>query len=286
MTKVGIVATMESVEAQTMSPDRRIVICDNCTDATPALARSRAGWEVWETVGNTGKKGGALNQAWDRLDGYLADDDYLVTMDADTLLDEHFVENAYAKYQRSGARDTNSAGSARTSRARARQRARRPAEDGVRARGDDQSLQARDRAGPGRRGDDVLGSRAARGPRFPRPGLRAGPDRGLRALARAAGPWLRHHGAAQLLPRTDLMPTVKMLWAQRLRWYRGAFESLRDYGFRKHVRSDIGWLIFSLWAAASRWLFLVALAIVLFQAGHMTFSPLLLPSSHSPQSSG
>jgi poly-beta-1,6-N-acetyl-D-glucosamine synthase len=73
------------------------------------------------------------------------------------------------------------------------------------------------------------------------------------------------------------MPTVKMLWAQRLRWYRGAFESLRDYGFRKHVRSDIGWLIFSLWAAAARWLFLVALAIALFQAGHMTFSPMLVP---------
>ena len=34
--EVGIVATMESVEAQTMSPDRRIVVCDNCTDATPA----------------------------------------------------------------------------------------------------------------------------------------------------------------------------------------------------------------------------------------------------------
>ena len=48
---VGIVATMESVEAQTMSLDRRIVVCDNCTDATPELARARPGWEVWETVG-------------------------------------------------------------------------------------------------------------------------------------------------------------------------------------------------------------------------------------------
>ena len=35
---------------------------------TLVLARSRPGWEVWETVGNTGKKGGALNQAWDRLE--------------------------------------------------------------------------------------------------------------------------------------------------------------------------------------------------------------------------
>ena len=97
--EVGIVQTMESVEAQTMQPDRRIVICDNCTDATPSLARSRPDWEVWETVGNTGKKGGALNQAWDRLTDDLDDDDYIVTMDADTLLDEHFVANAYAKYQ-------------------------------------------------------------------------------------------------------------------------------------------------------------------------------------------
>ena len=97
--EVGIVQTMESVEAQTLQPDRRIVICDNCTDATPSLARSRPDWEVWETVGNTGKKGGALNQAWDRLSDDLDDDDYIVTMDADTLLDEHFVANAYAKYQ-------------------------------------------------------------------------------------------------------------------------------------------------------------------------------------------
>jgi cellulose synthase/poly-beta-1,6-N-acetylglucosamine synthase-like glycosyltransferase len=76
---------------------------------------------------------------------------------------------------------------------------------------------------------------------------------------------------------TELMPTVRTLWAQRLRWYRGAFESLRSYGFRKQIRSDIGWLAFSLWAAASRWLFLVALTVMLLSAGQITFSPLLLP---------
>ena len=36
---------------------------------------------MWETVGNTGKKGGALNQAWDRLGDYLTGDDYLATID-------------------------------------------------------------------------------------------------------------------------------------------------------------------------------------------------------------
>ena len=54
---------------------------------TVALARSRPGWEVWETVGNTGKKGGALNQAWARLEPELTEHDYVVTMDADTMLD-------------------------------------------------------------------------------------------------------------------------------------------------------------------------------------------------------
>ena len=195
--EVGIVATMESVEAQTTSPDRRIVICDNCTDATPALARSRAGWEVWETVGNTGKKGGALNQAWDRLDGYLADDDYLVTMDADTLLDEHFVENAYAKYQQKRRQGQARRGLRELPGCRARQRARRPAEDGVRARGEDQSLQAR--IAPVLAGAATMFSvRGLREVHDSRGGLYEPVLTEDYELARAAGPWLRDHGAAQL----------------------------------------------------------------------------------------
>ena len=250
------------------------------------LSRSRrAGWEVWETVGNTGKKGGALNQAWDRLDGYLADDDYLVTMDADTLLDEHFVENAYAKYQQKRRQGHSSAGSARTSRCRARQRARRPAEDGVRARGEDQSLQARDRAG------------SAAATMFSVRGLREVHD----SRGRLYEPVLtedyelslalRVRGYETMAPRnclahTDLMPTVKMLWAQRLRWYRGAPSSrcattALQARPQRHRLADL-----LAWAAASRWLFLVALAVVLLQAGHMTFSPLLLPLFASPPSSG
>jgi hypothetical protein len=61
-----------------------------------------------------------------------------------------------------------------------------------------------------------------------------------------------------------------------VRWYRGAFESLRMHGFRRGIRSDIAWLVFSLWAAASRWLFLTALVVTVATVGHMTFSPWLL----------
>jgi cellulose synthase/poly-beta-1,6-N-acetylglucosamine synthase-like glycosyltransferase len=276
--EVGIVATMESVEAQTLSPDRRIVICDNCTDATHALASSRPGWEVWETVGNTGKKGGALNQAWDRLGDYLTDDDHLVTMDADTLLDSHFVENAYAKYQQNRRKGHQLGGVCANfygleldsalgvlqkmeyARAEKINRSRRgiaPVLAGAATMFSVRALR------------EVYDSRG----RLFEPVLTEDYELSLA---------LRVHGYKTMAPRncfahTDLMPTARMLWAQRLRWYRGAFESLRHYGFRKNIRSDIGWLTFSLWAAASRWLFLIALAVVLYQAGHMTFSPLLLP---------
>lgn len=269
-----IVATMQSVEAQTLRPDRRIVICDNCTDATPELARSRPGWEVWETVGNTGKKGGALNQAWDRLRDALGDGDHLVTMDADTLLDPRFVEHACAK-QRSN-----------------------PAFGGVCANFDGREL------------DSALGTlqmmeyaRAARinRSRAGRAPVLAGAAtmfsvRALREVYESRGRLyepvltedyeltlaLRVRGYETLAPRdcrayTELMPTVRTLWAQRLRWYRGAFETLRVYGFRRHIRCDAGWLAFSLWVAASRWLFLAALGVMLLTVGQLTFSPWLLP---------
>jgi poly-beta-1,6-N-acetyl-D-glucosamine synthase len=276
--EVGIVQTMESVEAQTMRPDRRIVICDNCTDATPELAHSRPGWEVWESVGNTGKKGGALNQAWDRLKADLDDHDFIVTMDADTLLDARFVENAYAKYQEKHVKGHKLGGVCANF-------------HGIELDNALGVLQKMEYA----RAERINRSRRGRAP------VLAGAAtmfavRGLREIETARGQLyrpvltedyelslaLRVHGYETMAPRncfahTDLMPTAKMLWAQRLRWYRGAFESLREFGFRKHIRSDIGWLAFSLWAAASRWLFLVALAVVLLTAGHMTFSPYLLP---------
>ena len=91
------------------------MVSDNSTDRTVELARSRPGWEVWETVGNTGKKGGALNQAFERLEPELTEHDYVVTMDADTILDTAFVKCAHAKFREQRPRATRSGASARTS---------------------------------------------------------------------------------------------------------------------------------------------------------------------------
>ena len=53
--------TLDSLASQTRRPDRVLVIADNCTDGTVDVARAH-GVEVVETVGNTEKKAGALNQ--------------------------------------------------------------------------------------------------------------------------------------------------------------------------------------------------------------------------------
>lgn len=92
-----IAGALHAVERQTRVPDRLIVMCDNCTDDTAAVAE-RLGWEVWHSEGNRHKKAGALNQAWERLELELRDADFLVVMDADSHLDERFIEAALSKH--------------------------------------------------------------------------------------------------------------------------------------------------------------------------------------------
>ena len=53
--------TIASLLSQDHQPARIVVVADNCADDTVAIARA-AGVEVFETVGNTKKKAGALNQ--------------------------------------------------------------------------------------------------------------------------------------------------------------------------------------------------------------------------------
>lgn len=274
---LGILAAMRSVEAQTSPPDRRIVISDNSTDATVELARSRPGWEVWETVGNTGKKGGALNQAWAILEPTLADTDYVVTMDADTLLDPGFVECAQAKFDEERAKGCQLGGVCANFTGL-------PLDTALGALQMMEYARA-ERINRSRRG--VAPVLAGAATMFSVEALRSVyRERGALYMPVLTEDYelslaLRINGYMTMAPRTckaqtDLMPTVGMLWAQRIRWYRGAFEALREHGFADGIRSDIGWLAFSLWAAATRWLFLFTLIITVVLIGHMAFSPWLL----------
>jgi cellulose synthase/poly-beta-1,6-N-acetylglucosamine synthase-like glycosyltransferase len=273
----GLAAAMQSVEVQTLSPDRRIVVSDNSTDGTVELARARPGWEVWQTVDNTGKKGGALNQAWAVLEPTLEDGDFLVTMDADTLLDPRFIESARAKYRDAATKGLRLGGVCANFSGLAMDTALGALQTMEYARAA-QINRSRHGVAPVLAGAATMLSVEA-----------------LRSVHRQRGHLyepvltedyelslaLRVNGYETMAPRackarTDLMPTMATLWAQRLRWYRGAFEAVRAHGFKRGIRSDIGWLTFSLWAAASRWLFLATLTVTALTVGHIRFSPWLL----------
>src|SRR5919201_5603983 len=90
--------TLHSVERQSRRRDEMIVMADNCSDRTEPIVESRPGWTLWRSEGNRHKKAGALNQALERLEhnGIVRPEDFVLVMDADTELDEAFIENALA----------------------------------------------------------------------------------------------------------------------------------------------------------------------------------------------
>ncbi|HEX5332832.1 MAG TPA: glycosyltransferase, partial [Cellulomonas sp.] len=94
--EVSLPATIASLVSQSQPPGRILVVADNCTDSTVAVARL-AGVEVVESVGNTRKKAGALNQVLRRLLPEQGDNDVVMVMDADTRLDDGFLETAVAR---------------------------------------------------------------------------------------------------------------------------------------------------------------------------------------------
>ncbi|WP_368833790.1 glycosyltransferase family 2 protein [Kocuria arenosa] len=85
-----------SLHGQTRPPDRIIVISDNSTDSTVEVARG-AGADVMESVGNTARKAGALNQALAGLE--LSSHDFVLVMDADTQLSPTFIERALVDFR-------------------------------------------------------------------------------------------------------------------------------------------------------------------------------------------
>lgn len=91
--------TIASLRQQTAPADRIVVILDNCTDNTGAVAQAM-GAETFTTAGNTNKKAGALNQAMEHFLPALRDSDGVLVMDADTTLGATFIEAALEHHSR------------------------------------------------------------------------------------------------------------------------------------------------------------------------------------------
>lgn len=229
--------TLSSLQSQSLPPARVLVVADNCTDATVRLARE-AGVDVLETVGNTHKKAGGLNQALREVLPDLGDNDCVMVMDADTTLDAGFLEGAARRLT------------------------------------DDRALMAVGGLFYGEDGAGLIGQfqrneytryqrdlRRRRGRVFVLTGTASVfRPRALRAVAAERGHnlpgvpgdvydtvaltedneltiALKSLGALMISPAectvvTEVMPTWGALWAQRLRWQRGALENLGAYGLR------------------------------------------------------
>lgn len=99
----GIEGTIRSLLAQTRKLDRIVIISDNSTDDTVAIA-SRFPVTVLETEGNEHRKSGALNMAWEMFGNEI---DILVCADGDTVLPPHAAED----WEKEFARDDQLGGS-------------------------------------------------------------------------------------------------------------------------------------------------------------------------------
>jgi poly-beta-1,6-N-acetyl-D-glucosamine synthase len=265
-----IAATVESLLRQTRPLDRIVVVADNCTDRTVSIARSYEGVEVVETVGNTARKAGALNQGLEHVGREYG---YLLQMDADTELDERFVEEAVGELDadselggvcsRFFAKDTS--GFLRLLQAM----------EYVRY---DYIRHVRQGKVSVLSGTGVVFRMSALPADQPWDEKSLVEDFALTLSLKRRG-WKVKAGDRAVV-YTDTMPTVPALWRQRLRWLRGTFEELHREGWQSHTRRDILMQFLSAGAIGLRLLWVAAIGVTIAATGHFTFAPIwLLPTA-------
>lgn len=229
-------ATIRSLLIQTRPPDHIVVASDNSTDATPQIARS---WgrkvQLFETRDNRDRKAGALNQVLEWIDE--PDDTWVLIVDADSVLSATFIETAIdaARQPDVGAVGGTLVGDGRNGLLGAMQHLEfvRRARGNGRAGGTAHVL-----TGPVtfiRLGllREVKTARAEG--RLPGSGIYdtsvLTEDFCLTMAVRSLGyRWITPRGC---LVSTETMGTLGDLWRQRVRWQRGALQTLRNYGVNR-----------------------------------------------------
>ncbi len=228
-------ATLASLAEQSNPPDRIIVVADNCTDSTVGIALA-AGVEVVESVDNRDKKAGALNQVLSWLVPGQGFNDLVMIMDADTTLDQGFLDVARRRF--TDDRALMAVGGlfygdegggligqfqrneyVRYSRDLSRRQGKVFVLSGTAALFRPLALGTvaaeRGRTLPGPPGD-VYDTYALT------------EDNELTLALKTLGALMVSPSECTVV--TEVMPTWRTLWRQRLRWQRGALENLGTYG--------------------------------------------------------
>lgn len=224
--------------AQTRRPDRIVVVCDNCSDRTAEIAATVPGVEVVATHGNTHRKAGALNQVLAALLPGTDECDAVLVVDADSVLDPGFVEAGVARL---AAGEVSAVGGtfegkpgggfvgmlqrneyARYSRDVRRQRGRTLVLTGTATLFRADLLR-----------EVVAAREAGRLPGAPQvyDTRVLTEDNELTLAILTLGHGIVAPAGCTL--RTEVMPTWRALFRQRLRWKRGALENLVQYGFTR-----------------------------------------------------
>ena len=270
--------TLESLASQTRPPDRVVVLADNCTDATVEVAR-RHHVEAVETVDNTEKKAGALNQELARLLPDAEPRDVVLVMDADSTIAPVFLQSALGRLEA----DPNLVAVGGLF----------YGEDGGRLLGQYQRneytryqrLVARKL---GRvfvltgtasviRTYALRAIAESRGPLLPGP---AGKVYDTRALTEdnELTLSLKTLGAQMTSPpecrvTTEIMTTWRDLWRQRLRWHRGALENIGAYGLTRATALYWGQQLGLAYGVLALQSYLVLMAVSLLAADSIRWSP-------------
>jgi cellulose synthase/poly-beta-1,6-N-acetylglucosamine synthase-like glycosyltransferase len=273
-----IAAAIDALHQQSRPPDRIVVVTNNCTDgdATREAARDAGAW-VLDIPACEGKKAGALNHALDQVLPGLADTDFLLVQDADTILTIGFLEAAQAAMKRRvGAIGSVFYG-----------------ESGGGLLGQLQRMEYQRYAWEiGRTGGKavVLSGTATL--------FRVGVLRQIKAarlIGRIGGgssyyslvslteddeitKAVKTLGYRPLSPTactvtTEVMGSLVALWHQRLRWQRGALENLRDYGWTRVTAPYWAKQIMMGLGALSLAVYLLFVTLELTFVGSLTVSP-------------